>query len=42
MSGLSGNKLTAWLADIGFAVRNQLSDLGRAARLLGQLCGLGW
>jgi phospholipid/cholesterol/gamma-HCH transport system permease protein len=42
MSGQSGNKLTVLLASIGFAVRGQLADLGRAARLLAQLFGLGW
>jgi phospholipid/cholesterol/gamma-HCH transport system permease protein len=42
MSGQSGNKLTVLLASIGFAARSQLADLGRAARLLAQLFGLGW
>ena len=39
---MGGNKISAWLASIGFAVRQQLADLGRAARLLLQLFSLGW
>jgi phospholipid/cholesterol/gamma-HCH transport system permease protein len=42
MSQQHQNKLLVWLADIGFAVRSQLADLGRAARLLVQLMGTGW
>jgi phospholipid/cholesterol/gamma-HCH transport system permease protein len=34
--------LARLLANIGFGVRSQLADLGRAARLLMQLCCLGW
>lgn len=42
MSISNRNKVAVLLADVGFAVRNQLADLGRAARLLAQLLGLAW
>ena len=31
-----------WTSDLGYAVRCQLADLGRAARLFVQLLGTGW
>ena len=38
----SDNWLLHGLARLGFATRSQLAGLGRATRLLAQLCGLGW
>jgi phospholipid/cholesterol/gamma-HCH transport system permease protein len=39
---VSGLNPSRWVADLGFAVRCKLADLGHAARLFAQLLGLGW
>ncbi|MEY4426564.1 MAG: hypothetical protein RL535_862, partial [Pseudomonadota bacterium] len=41
-NGQAASWVLSFLANLGFAVRSQLADLGRAARLLLQLFGQAW